>query len=293
MDEILKMTESNKGIFFGVISFTVWGLFPLYFKAIAHFSPLEITAYRIIWSFLTLFFYLVFQIRFLETARAIIFEGNFFKLLVSTAFIATNWFLFVYAIEQNQILQTSFGYFISPLISIVLGIYILNETITAIKIIAIILTIIAIGIQAYSFNGFPWISIVIGITFSLYGLMRKFITISSVDSVTFETFLLFIPSFIVLFRLESTNQGHYLQASSVDHMLILFSGIATILPMIFFGAAVKRLPISTVGYIQYLAPSLQFLIGVFVFHEKLDMSRNISFVFDLVCLSYCRLQWYI
>jgi chloramphenicol-sensitive protein RarD len=271
------MNESQKGFIFGVAAFILWGLFPLYFKAIGHFTPLEITAYRIIWSFLTLFFYLVFQIRFLETARAIIFEGNFLKLLVSTIFIAINWFLFVYAIDQKHVLQTSFGYFISPILSVMLGVFILNEKITGAKIVALILSIFAISIHSFSFQGFPWISAVIGVTFALYGLMKKYVTIDSVGGVTFETFMLFIPSFVTLFRLEATNQGHYLKASSVDHMLILFSGVATVLPMILFSASVKRLPVSTVGFIQYIAPSLQFLIGAFIFKESLDMGRGISF----------------
>lgn len=279
------MNESQKGFLFGVIAFTLWGVFPLYIKAISHFTPLEITAYRIIWSFLTLFFYLVFQVRFLPAARAIIFEGNFLKLLLSTLFIATNWFVFVYAIDQKQILQTSFGYFISPLLSVFLGIFILNEKVSGPKIIAIILSLISIGIHSFSFQGLPWISLVIAVNFALYGLMRKFITIGSVESVTFETFILFIPSFVTLFRLEATNQGHYLQASSIDHLLILFSGLATILPMILFTASAKRLPISTVGYIQYISPSLQFIIGAFIFKEGLDGVRILSFILAwLACL---------
>ncbi len=279
------MNESQKGFIFGVIAFTLWGLFPLYFRAIGHFTAVEITAYRIIWSFLTLFFFLVFQIRFLETARAIIFEGNFLKLLLSTVFIATNWFLFVYAIEQKQVLQTSFGYFISPILSVLLGVFILNEKITGAKIVALVLSIFAIGIHSFSFQGFPWISVVIGVTFALYGLMRKYISIDSVGSVTFETFVLFIPGFVTLFRLEAIGQGNYLKASSVDHMLILFSGVATVIPMILFSACVKRLPISTVGFIQYIAPSLQFIIGAFIFKEALDMGRGISFaIIWLACL---------
>lgn len=271
------MNESKKGFIFGVIAFTLWGLFPLYFKAIGHFSALEITAYRIIWSFLTLFFFLVFQIRFLQTARAIIYDGNFLKLLLSTVFIATNWFLFVYSIEQKQVLQTSFGYFISPILSVLLGVFILNEKITGAKVVALVLSIFAVGIYSFSFQGFPWISIVIAITFSLYGFMRKYISIDSVGSVTFETFVLFIPSFVTLFRLEATGQGNYLKASSIDHMLILFSGVATVIPMILFSASAKRLPISTVGFIQYIAPSLQFIIGAFIFKEVLDAGRGISF----------------
>lgn len=271
------MGESQKGIVFGILAFTLWGIFPLYFKAIGHFTALEITAYRIICSFLTLFIFLVFQVRFLSIARAIIFEGNFLKLLVSTIFIATNWFLFVYAIEKNQVLQTSFGYFISPLLSIFLGVFILNEKITGAKILALILSIFAVGIQAFSFQGFPWISVVIGITFALYGLMRKYITIGSIESITFETFVLFIPSLFTLYRLETTNQGHYLQASSVDHMLILFSGVATVTPLILFSACARRLPITTVGFLQYIAPSLQFIIGAFILKESLDLGRGISF----------------
>jgi chloramphenicol-sensitive protein RarD len=272
------MNKNKSGIIFGILAFTIWGLFPLYFKSINHFSSLEITAYRIIWSFLTLFFFLVFKIKILEVARAILFEGHIYKLLVSTVLIAVNWFLFVYAIEQNQILQTSFGYFISPLLSILLGIFILKEKVTKLKVFASILLLISIGVQSFSYDQLPWISLVIAISFSLYGLTKKYIPIGSVDSVTFETFALFFPSFILLFKLESSGGGHYLVASGMDNLLIFCSGLITIMPMILFSAAAKRIPISSLGFIQFIAPSLQFIIGAFYYNEIMDSTKWISFI---------------
>ena len=271
------MKKDKSAIIFAILAFTIWGLFPFYFKSINHFSSLEITAYRIVWSFLTLFFFLVFKIKILEVARAIFFDGHMYKLLISTVLIAVNWFLFVYAIEQNKILQTSFGYFISPLLSILLGVFILKEKISRMKIVASILLVISIGIQSFSYDQLPWISLVIAITFSLYGLTRKYIPIGSVDCVTFETFVLFIPSFIILFKLESSGSGHYLVASGIDHLLIACSGILTITPMILFTAAAKRLPISNLGFIQFIAPSLQFIIGAFYYNEIMDSTKWISF----------------
>ncbi len=270
-------SENQIGSIYGVLAFTLWGLFPFYFKAINHFSALEITAYRIIWSFLTLFFFLVFKIRFLEVARVILFDGHVKKLFISTILIAVNWFLFIYAIEQDQILQTSFGYFISPLISVLLGVFVLKERINSIRVYAVILLIMSILLQSFAYTIFPWISIVIAITFSLYGLTRKYIPIGSVDSVTFETFALFIPSFIILFQIEASGEGHYLQASSLDHILLLCSGLITISPMILFTAAAKRIPISSLGFIQFIAPSLQFIIATVYFNEEMSIIKWISF----------------
>jgi chloramphenicol-sensitive protein RarD len=271
------MNKDKSSIIFAVLAFTIWGLFPFYFKSINHFTSLEITAYRIVWSFLTLFFFLVFKIKILEVARAILFEGHMYKLFISTILIAINWFLFVYAIEQNKILQTSFGYFISPLLSVLLGVFILKEKLSKMKIIAIILLFISILIQSFSYEQLPWISLFIAITFSLYGLTRKYIPIGSVDCVTFETFVLFIPSFVILFKLESSGSGHYLVASATDHLLIACSGILTITPMILFTAAAKRLPISNLGFIQFIAPSLQFIIGAFYYNEVMNSTKWISF----------------
>jgi len=279
------MTEEKKGVIFGLLAFFLWGFLPLYFSAINYFSPLELTAYRIIFSFLTLFLFLLSQRKFISTFKSFVFHGHISKLLTSTLFIATNWFLFVYAIEQKQVLQTSFGYFISPIVSIFLGIFILNEKITWIKSIALLLSLFAVGLQAFSFQGFPWISIVIGVTFSLYGLMRKYIHLGSIESVTFETFILFFPSLILLFRLESSNARHYLQARNLDYILIFLSGLVTVLPMLFFSASVRRLQITTIGFLQYISPSLQFIIATLILNESLDFQRGISFsIIWLACL---------
>lgn len=271
------MSEHKKGMLFALIAFSFWGLFPLYFNAIKSFNALEITSYRIIFSFLTMLFILFFQKKLRTFLNSKNTKNNLKKLLFSTFLIATNWFLFVYAIEKKQVLQTSFGYFISPLFSIFLGTIILKEKLNLLSIIGLILSLVAILIQAFGISGFPWISLTIGITFSLYGLMRKYITIGSLESVAFETGALFIPCIILILYLEKAGSGHYFIASRLDHILIIFSGVATITPLLFFSACARRLPLTTVGFMQYISPSLQFVIGAFILNESLGSAKLISF----------------
>jgi chloramphenicol-sensitive protein RarD len=269
--------EKKEGYLYAIGAFAIWGLFPIYWKLLSHFSPIELTAYRIIWSFLTLFFFLVFQISFLPTVREFLEGKTFVQHLISTVLIGINWFLFIYAVNNGNILQASFGYFIGPLFSVMIGIFFLKEEIDKFKLTAIILMIIAVSIRTLHFSGFPWIALVLGLSFSLYGLMRKYITTSSVQSVTYETFLMFIPSFVTIFNLEINNKGHYLSASSIQHLLLLMSGVVTITPLILFSAGAKRIPLNSLGFIQYLAPSLQFLCAFFLYDEKMNANQWISF----------------
>lgn len=277
---------NKQGHVYAISAFTIWGLFPIYWKLLEHFDPIELTCYRIIWSFLTLFFYLVFQISFLPTVREFLVGKTFLQHSLSTLFIGINWFLFIYAVNNNQILQASFGYFLGPLFSVIIGIFFLKEKVDSFKLFAIVLMLIAIITRALSLEGVPWLSIVLGLSFALYGMMRKFITTSSVQSVTYETFLLFIPSFITIFRLEVNNQGHYLSASSLEHLLLMMSGIITIVPLILFSAGAKRIPLNTLGFIQYLAPALQLLCAIALYDEKLTINQAISFSLILIACSF-------
>ena len=280
---------NKKGHLYAICAFIIWGLFPIYWKLLEHFDPIELTCYRIIWSFLTLFFYLVFKISFLPTARDFLERKTFAQHLISTLLIGINWFLFIYAVNNNQILQASFGYFLGPLFSVMIGIFFLKEKVNSYKIVAITLMILAIIIRFFGLDGFPWLSIILGLSFSLYGLMRKYITTSSLQSVTYETFLLFIPSFVTIFNLEINNQGHYLSASSIEHLLLMMSGIITIIPLILFSAGAKRIPLNTLGFIQYLAPGLQFLCAIVVYDEKISFNQGVAF--SIILLACCILLY--
>lgn len=276
---------TNKGYFYAIGSFVIWGVFPIYWKLLEHFDPIELTAYRIIWSFLTLLFFLVLKVEVLPTARVFLEKKTFFHHFLSTIFIGINWFLFIYAVNNNQILQASFGYFLGPLFSVMIGLFFLREQVDRIKVIAILMMLIAIITRAFSLDGMPWLSLILGLSFALYGLMRKFMTTSSVQSITYETFLLFIPSLLIIFYFEGNNQGHYLTANLFEHILLMLSGIITITPLILFSAGAKRIPLNTLGFIQYLAPALQLSCAVFIYDEKVSVNQAFSFIMILAACS--------
>lgn len=274
------------GYILAICSFLIWGFFPIFWKLLTHFSAFELTAYRIIWSFLTLFFFLTFKVSLIPTIRDFLTGKVFLIHQVSTILIGINWLLFIYAVNSENILQASFGYFLGPLFTVLIGIFFLNEKTNPLKNISIILLFIAVGIRAFNISEFPWIAITLGLSFSLYGLVRKFINVSSVQSITYETFLLFFPSLFYIFYIESNGKGNYLSASGVEHLLLMLSGILTITPLIFFSAGVKRIPLTHLGFIQYLAPTLQFLCAVFIYEENMDSNLWISFIIIWVaCLT--------
>lgn len=268
----------NIGHLYALGAFGIWGFFPIYWKLLTHFTPFELTAYRIIWSFLTLTVILLYKSNLKNTIKEIFKTKVFIHHLLSTLFIGINWFLFIYAVNTGNILQGSFGYFIGPIFSVIIGISILKEKINKFKVFSILLMLFAVGIRLFDISNFPWISLLLGLSFALYGLMRKYITVSSIQSVTYETFILLIPALFYTGSLEYNNHGNLLSSSSIEIFLLSLTGILTITPLILFSGAAKRVELNTLGFFQYLAPSLQFLCAVIIFNETMDQKQWISFI---------------
>jgi len=261
-----------------IVAFSLWGLLPLYLKQMPSFSAYEITAYRVILSFITLLVYLLIR----DGSKT--FLSNTARLLKSTPLyfssilIGINWFLFVYCIDKGIILEASFGYFSGPLVSIFLGLVFLKEKISPLKLIAIILAVFSVALQASFLDSFPWIAVILALSFALYGLFKKFTKTESLNSLFFESLILLIPSIWYVIDLESKAQGALKYASSFEYFFICFSGVMTILPLFFFTKAAKKLPLNVLGFVQYLAPLLQFLVGYLVYKEDLSNIKAISFV---------------
>lgn len=268
----------NKGHLYAIGAFSIWGFFPLYWKLLTHFTPYELTAYRIVWSFLTLSIILIFRKDFISTLKVLLNLKVFFQHQLSTILIGINWFLFIYAVNTGHTLQASFGYFIGPVFSVLIGITILKERVNFYKIFAIILMLIAVGIRASDLSNFPWISLLLGLSFALYGFIRKYMNVSSFQSVTYETLLLFIPALIYVSYLESSNIGNLLTARNSELFLLSLTGILTITPLILFSASAKRIPLNTLGFIQYLAPTLQFLCAILILNESINQNMWTSFI---------------
>ena len=263
--------HSGSGLVSGIGAYTLWGIFPIYFHALAHVPPLMILCHRIVWS--VLFLGLVISAR-KEWQPILQIAKNLRKLLLLVAgavLIALNWLIFIYAVGSGQTLQASLGYFINPLFSIALGMIFLGERLRKWQWVAVVIAMIAVLLLAVRGSGLPWIAVSLAVSFGLYGLVRKKVDVNSLHGLLVETGLLLPISVVVLGIMPGAK------LSSNTWLLLSMSGVITAVPLLLFGVAVRSLSLSTLGFLQYVGPSLQFLIAVFVFREPVSGIKLLSF----------------
>lgn len=267
------------GVILGVTAYVAWGVFPLYFKALAGVSPIEVLAHRIIWSS-TLLLPLVILLRgSRDLAAAIRSRRTMLTLLATTVLIAGNWLVFVEAIVSRQTLQASLGYFINPLFSVLLGYVVLGERLRRLQQASVALAAVGVGYLSIHQGGAPLLAGFLAVTFGLYGLLRKMARADAMVGLTIETTLLLPFAAATLVYLLQTKQAAFASGSLRTDLLLLAAGVITATPLILFAAAARRLPLITLGLLQYFAPTGQFLLAVFVFGEPFRMPQLIAFAF--------------
>jgi len=267
----------NRGILYAVGAYFLWGIFPIYWKLIHEVSALEIIAHRVVWAFL--FVLLVVGIRkdwhwvrsAFHTPKILI----TFSLTGLLLFI--NWLVYVWAVNAGYIVDASLGYFINPLVNVVLGVLFLRERLRLWQWIPVGVAALGVLYLTVSYGALPWIGLTLAFTFGTYGLLKKTAQLSSIHGFTLETGFLFLPAFIYLLVLEFKGQAAFPYGSESETILLMLTGVATGLPLLLFGTAARLVPLSTLGFIQYIAPTLQFLIGVLVYGEAFTPSRMIGF----------------
>ena len=275
------MTTENsqaKYLIYTFAAFIMWGLFPIYFKWVEQVDAFEIMAHRVVWS---LVFMLVFMVAFRKRIllrKMFTTPALFWPLVASSVMIAINWGLYVWAVVSEQVLATSLGYFINPLVSVILGVIFLSETLNRRQTVAVLLVVVAIINMIWTVGELPWISLSLAISFGLYGLIRKQVDIDSFNGLLFEVLFIFPVALLYLVYLGMGDMLTFNTMGLGLDVLLLFSGILTILPLVFFAAGVKGINLSTVGFIQYVAPTLSFMLAVFVFNEPFSVEKLISFV---------------
>jgi chloramphenicol-sensitive protein RarD len=282
-----KLNFNSSGTLLVIIAFLTWGIAPIYFKSIQMVSPLEILSHRIIWSVLFLFLIITSKNQLYKIIETFQSPRNIFTLICTAILISSNWLIFIWAILNNHLMEASFGYFISPIFNILLGLIFLKEKLNLIQIISLIITTIAIIFQfmEISFTGFtPFIPILLAGTFGFYGLLRRQVKVESMLGLTVETLLLSPIAFIYLVYLGSTQQLLFLSSIKLS-LFLIFAGILTSIPLLLYIAGAKLLPLSKVGFLQYISPTVQLLIAVFVFHENINFNKTMSFCFVWFALS--------
>jgi chloramphenicol-sensitive protein RarD len=264
--------SAQAGLVYGLAAYTCWGVIPFYFRALAAVPPLTILYHRILWS--ALFIGLVVTVRrewkpILEAMRS---RRNLTMLSAGAVLIALNWLIFIYAVATHQLLQGSLGYFINPLLSIALGMVFLGERLRRWQWLAVLVALAAVANLAVRSAGFPWISVSLAASFGLYGLVRKKVNINSLHGLFVESTLLLPPAVVMLCVTRPDK------IAGSDLFLLSMAGPVTAIPLLCFGAALRRLRLSTMGFLQYVGPTLQFLVAAFAFHERLDPAKLGSFV---------------
>ncbi len=279
MDQISETKKSSEktGVLLGVLAYLLWGLLPLYWRRLGAVPAFQILAHRIVWAFIfTLLIMVVTKkigllVELFRAPRKLLAVG------LSSLLITVNWGLYIWAVNDGRILETSLGYYLNPLVSVLLGVLILKEKID--NGIRIACGIAAAGIVLLSFahGAFPWVALALALSFALYSLSKKLLGLDSIVGLMAETFMITPFALLFLAMEHKAGRGAFLQGTPAESILLGLSGIITATPLLLFSAGVKRLRLSRMGFLQYISPTLQLILGVFVFKENLSGVQAISF----------------
>ena len=269
--------RSRQGLIFGIGAYGLWGLIPLYFKQVGNVAPVEVLAHRIVWSCLLMVVLVSLLSRWKEVRAALRDRGTMARLGASTTLIALNWLTYINAVNSGQVLQSSLGYFITPLMNVLLGVLFLQERLRGYQLLAISLALAGVAIILAG-GSFPWIALTLSTSFALYGLLRKTVAVDGLLGLTIETLLLLPLAGGYLVSLEASGEYGMTAMDETTVALLLLSGVITTVPLLMFAAAARRLTLATLGILQYIAPSVQFLLAVLAFGEPFSRTTMASFV---------------
>lgn len=265
------------GLAFGLAAYGFWGLVPIYFKAVASVPALEVVAHRVVWSVAVLAVVLTIQRRWGELKSAVADRRTLGLLAITSTLIAANWYIFTWAVANDKVLQTSLGYFINPLVNVFLGVIFLRERLTRAGVAAVAMAALGVGWLTVRAGELPWVALFLAFSFGLYGLLRKTARVKPVPGLMVETALM-LPAALILLAAARSRGGLYFGTGTVRlDLLLVAAGLVTALPLLWFTAAARALPLSTMGFLQYLSPTGQFLLAVLAYGEPLTTERLVAF----------------
>lgn len=279
------MSEQRRGVFFGVVAYVLWGAFPLYFPLLKPAGALEILAHRIVWS-LAVVLLAVVLVRRWPHVVAVLRDRRRLGLLAAAAVAITgNWVTYIWGVNNGRIVEASLGYFTTPLVSMFLGVVVLRERLRRLQWVAVGVAALAVLVLTLDYGHLPWVALVLAFSFGSYGLLKKSAAVGPVESLAIETAVLAPFAAAYLIFLGATARGTFTSHGPGHLVLLLSLGVATVVPLACFGAAAIRVPLFTIGLLQYLAPILQFAVGVLVAHEAMPPGRWIGFAIVWVALA--------
>ncbi|MCB8980433.1 MAG: EamA family transporter RarD [Ardenticatenaceae bacterium] len=267
----------NKGMLYAIAAYGMWGLFPLYWKTLHHVPALEILSHRMTWSLLFVLILLVMRRQWGWLKTAVSQPKTMLLFTASAALLSLNWFVYIWGVNAGHIVETSLGYFINPLVSVLMGVFFLGEKLRRGQWVAIGLAALGVIYLTVRYGALPWIALTLATSFALYGLIRKTAPLGSLEGLSLETALMFIPALGYLVYLEATGTAAFGHVDTLTTVLLGFAGVATAVPLLLFAAGARLIKLATIGILQYIAPTLQFLIGVLIYHEAFTMDRLVGF----------------
>jgi len=265
------------GVIAALAAFTFWGLVPIFYKSLQTVSAWEVLAHRVIWSVPVLLIFLAIRDGKSFWRKLRLPMASIAWLVLSGLVISLNWLVFVWAVANDHILDTSLGYFGTPLVNVLLGYLILKERLTRPQVIAVVVAAAGTVYLAWFLGKAPWIAITLAISFGVYGLLRKRLSVGPMLGLLWETSLMFLPALAYLLWLSSQSGSQFMNASSSINLLLISSGVVTVLPLIWFNMAAQKLPLSILGFFQYIGPSMSFLIAVLLYGEQFTQGHAVAF----------------
>ena len=273
------------GVVYATSAFLIWGISPIYWKALGAVPALEIILHRMVWSFFFLVPLVIIMRRWHQFKDALKNYRTVFILSSTALIVGGNWLLYIWAVNTDRLIQASLGYYINPLVNVVLGMVFLKERLRPPQMVAVLLAAAGVMYLTLYYGEFPWIALTLAVSFGFYGLIRKIVPVGSLVGLTVETLLLSIPALAYLFYLDSHGAGTFLRVSLKIDLLLMGCAIATAMPLLFFTLGARRLNLSTLGLLQYIAPSCMFVLAVFLFHEPFSKAQVVTFIFIWTALA--------
>lgn len=267
----------RKGMLAALTAYVAWGLLPIYWKAIEQVPPAEILCHRVVWSLLVVALLLAAQKRWGWLRQAAQKPAILLPFIGTTLLLAANWFIYLWANNSGHIVEVSLGYFINPLVNVLLGVLLLRERLRHWQWVAIGLAFAGVAYLTISYGQPPWIALSLALTFGFYGFLRKTASLGSTEGLMIEMSLIFLPALIFLGYRGAHGVGAFGRGSASTTAILAFAGLATAIPLILFAYGARRVPLSALGVLQYVAPTLQFLVGVVLYHEGFDRTQLVGF----------------
>ncbi|RLM20716.1 chloramphenical resistance permease RarD [Brenneria alni] len=271
--------QTRKGIFFALGAYFIWGIAPVYFKLLEHVPADEILTHRIIWSFFFMLILLTISRKWRQVRYACRNVKHLLLLALTAVLIGGNWLLYIWAVNNHHMLEASLGYFINPLVNVILGMLFFGERFRRLQWFAVLLAVAGVFVQLWAFGSLPIIALTLAFSFAVYGLLRKKIGIDGQTGMLIETLWLLPIAIVYLFFIADTPSSHLIENAWSLNLLLMSAGIITTVPLLFFTAAAMRLPLSTLGFFQYLGPTMMFLLAVIFYGETFGNDKLITFVF--------------